>query len=223
MDELPKGSPLVARQFIVMIFIEDAARKALLREGGDNRLIQIRYLEENDPYQSRRVTMLNSKINKSLIAVFCLCLLIVGFGKAYAQTAVWGVRACGGNHFQRTTQNEKHTTSYGLRNFDFNETIVISRIIIVDSNGNVLFNGLPGTSTFKSILSPFQSTSFNTSDVLTSFLPKSERPIQTYIVWYTGSGNPAQSLGGGGNRLVRDSTTGKEISRHGGGCRNLDL
>ena len=167
--------------------------------------------------------MLNSNINKSLIVVFCICLLTVAFGSAYAITAPWGVRACGGNHFQRTTQNENHTTSYGLRNFDFNEIIEVSQIVIFDSNGTVLFNGIPAISTFKSTLAPFQSTSFNTSDVLTGFLSPSERPVQTYIVWYTVSGNPAQTLTTGGNRIVRDSTTGEEISRHSFSCRDLDL
>jgi hypothetical protein len=165
--------------------------------------------------------MLSTRSVKLLTTIFCLCILTVFPITAYAGKARFGIRGCGGNHFQRATQNEVHTTSYTLRNFNIMETILILRIVIVDGNGTVLFDGLPG-GTFKSTLGPLQSTTFNTMDVLTTFLPQSDRPIQTYIQWRTASGNPAEGLRGGAVRLVRD-TEGAEISRHQSGCTDLDL
>lgn len=166
--------------------------------------------------------MLSKRSVKSLTTIFCLCLLLVFPMTAYAGKASSGIRGCGGNHFQRTSQNEDHTTSYTLRNFNTKETILILRIVIVDGNGTILFDGLPGD-TFKSTLGPKQSTIFNTRDVLTNFLPQSDQPIQTYIQWRTASGNLAEGLRGGSVHLVRDSTTGAEISRHQSACIDLDL
>lgn len=155
----------------------------------------------------------------------CLCLLILFPIAASADRARSGIRGCGGNHAQRTGVNEDHTTSYTLRNFNVFESIQIQRIVIVDGNGTILFDGLPGGN-FKPILGPLQSTTFNTeaNDVLgTNFLPKSQQPIQTYIQWRTVSGNPADGLRGGLVRRVRDTNTGDEISRHSSECKNLDL
>jgi len=166
--------------------------------------------------------LLSTRSVKSLTTIFCLCLLIVFPIRAYAGKANSGIRGCGGNHFQRVSQNEDHTTSYTLRNFNISETILIMRIVIVDGNGTMLFDGLPG-GTFKSTLGPKQSTTFNTRDVLINFLPQSDQPIQTYIQWRTASGNPAEGLRGASVRLVRDSTTGAEISRHQSVCTDLDL
>jgi hypothetical protein len=172
--------------------------------------------------------MLSTKSVKSLTTILCLCLLIAFPMTASADRARSGIRGCGGNHAQRTGVgvNEDHTTSYTLRNFNVIESIEILGIVIVDGNGTILFDGLPGGTTFKPILGPVQSTTFNTNadDVLgTNFLPKSDQPIQTYILWRTVSGNPADGLRGGLVRRVRDSTTGAEISRHSSECKDLDL
>jgi hypothetical protein len=166
--------------------------------------------------------MLSTRSVRSLTTILCLCLLILLPVTASADKARSGIRGCGGNHAQRTSVNEDHTTSYTLRNFNVSESIQILRIVIVDGNGTILFDGLPGD-TFKSTLGPLQSTKFNTNDVLTSFLPEADRPIQTYIIWRTASGNPAEGLRGGLVRRVRDSTTGAEISRHSSECKDLDL
>ena len=164
----------------------------------------------------------NLKWSKTQITAICLCLLMVLPALIHAKDLKSGIRGCGGNHFKRTDPNEAHTTKYTLRNYNLTETLLISVIVIFDGNGSILFSGLPG-GTFKSRLAPAQSTSFTSGDVLESFLPESDQPIQTYIVWQTESGNLAESLGGGCVRRVRDITTKKEISRHHSDCRNLEL
>lgn len=167
--------------------------------------------------------MLKFRIVRALIMFFCLCLVVMVVSEAYAVKANMGVRGCGGTHFQRTAQNETHRTFYTLRNFNLNESIVITKVLVIGADGSLLFNGIPTISTFKTIIGPAQNTKFNTGDVLSSYLSDTERPIQLYVVWYTASGNPAEGLRGGGSHLVRDSTTGNEISRGSGGCTDLDL
>ena len=157
----------------------------------------------------------------SSAAVFAA--LLLGAIAVNAETATGGLFICGGTAFNRLSGTEQHRTVYNIRNLDFSSAIRIDRIVVLDANANVLFDGIPpAVPGFKQTLGPLQASQFSVqSDLGVSPLGEEDRPITTGILW--------SSVSQAGARLpmvecvthVRDQNNGRERSRHFGRCDSV--
>lgn len=152
-----------------------------------------------------------------------LALLLGISATAQAQTATNGVLACAGNNFSRLNGDEQHRTIYNVRNLSLG-TINITRIVTLDANGAVLFDGIPSPAAgFKSQLGPFQASQIRSSqDLGLPNLGRADRPVTTAIFWSSANGTPVETPRAGTVRLARGAD-GKERGRHRSDCQVLNL
>ena len=165
--------------------------------------------------------MKKNYFQNTVAMIFCMFLFFAASGAAYGANASLGLAGCGGNYLKDPITNETVETAYVFRNFNTDETIMIDRLIVFNGNGVKLFDGLPG-GFFKSTLGPMQSTIFPIKMILTSFLPPEARPLQTYVLWHTDKGHPAESLKVSTVVEIVDSATGERNSMLRAGCVELD-
>lgn len=173
-----------------------------------------------------------------LVVSLALCAAIAPSQAAKSEagaTAREGVIRCGGNHFLRLSGTEAHFTSYPVRNFDSAHGITINRMRVFDAPGNVLFDSALSTlplsedgiiGPHNNLLGPNQSVLFDSHDLLPTYLPVTNRPIQLEIEWSA----PVRviTLDAVTVRISRARNTstggiGEERARHAIDCRSIVL
>lgn len=111
-------------------------------------------------------------INKILCFIAPIILAVAVTTPALANDIVLsGSIACSAGYFTRKGGTEIHDRTYGLRNFNDNSVVTITRVQAWDNDGSQTFDGLPVTGGFKSTINPHESTRFNASNVLPVTVP----------------------------------------------------
>lgn len=82
-----------------------------------------------------------------------------------------GSVACPAAYHIRKGGTEMHDRAFGLRNFNSNSTITITRVRAWNNDGTIAFDGLPAVAGFKSTLGPHESAKLRASDVLPAAVP----------------------------------------------------
>lgn len=82
-----------------------------------------------------------------------------------------GSIACPAAYHIRLGGTEMHDRAYGLRNFNSNRTITITRVRAWKNDGTIAFDGVPTAGGFKSILKPHESARLRASNVLPAAVP----------------------------------------------------
>jgi hypothetical protein len=127
--------------------------------------------------------------------IFVGSLLAVGVQPVFAQELERGkdgTLACVGNHELRRGGTEITFTSYTFRNFNADNAITITNIIIFDANG-VALKDMPGRDPFpasldfKDLIGPNQTSNFNTRDANLfedgNIGGGTQTPLQTVVKW----------------------------------------
>jgi hypothetical protein len=170
---------------------------------------------------------------KTRASILAATIFSLSFTGATPADAAQGFLRCGGNNFVRGTNNtEVNTGSITFRNFNATQPITITRLVIYNAPGVIIFDsavsGLPAFA--NGLLGPADNTldAHQTSNVFyDSFLPfqaQNDRPLQTLIQWT--SSVPVLPLGVTMQQVVRerDPVTGNHLaerSRTGINCEAI--
>ena len=169
---------------------------------------------------------------KTRASILAATIFSLGFVGATPADAAQGFLRCGGNNFTRASNTEVNTTSLTFRNFNAAQPITITRLIIYNAPGVIIFDsavaGLPAFT--NGLLGPADNmlgahqTSNVFYDSFLPFQPQNERPLQTLIQWT--SAVPVLALGVGMQQVVRerDPVTGSHLaerSRTGISCEAI--
>lgn len=132
-----------------------------------------------------------------------------------------GSIACPAAHHFRKGGTEVHDRAYGLRNFNSNSTVTITRVRAWNNDGTIAFDGIPGAGGFKSILGPHESAKLAASDVL----PAAVTPDTTMqvIIDYT-LDKPGMALHAGFVHVTKrfdPANYNYQSTRQGGSCIHL--
>ena len=144
-------------------------------------------------------------IRNIIVFALTLCVMLTA---GYLNIAVGETVLCGGEIDTMTTFGDTIAvhTGYILRNYNSDGTITIKRIVVYDADGNIRCdypNIDPFPTTFKSSLSPHQSTNIgsggNMGTCKNGISPQNGGHIQTIIDWsFSGkSGKKPLSVVGG--------------------------
>ena len=128
-----------------------------------------------------------------------------------------GSIACSAGYFTRKGGSEIHDRAYGLRNFNDNSVVTITRVQAWDNDGTNTFDGLPSAGGFKSTLNPHESGRFNASNVLPVTVPFNN--IQQIRIDYT-MDKPGMPLHVGYSHVVKDLNN-YQIARNSGKCTHI--
>ncbi len=154
-------------------------------------------------------------IRNIIVFALTLCVMLTAgyLNIAVGETVLWG-----GEIDTMTTFGDTISvhTGYVLRNYNSDGTITIKRIVVYDAGGNIRCdypNIDPFPTTFKSSLSPHQSTNIgsggNMGTCENGITPQNGGFIQTIIEW-SSSGKPGKPLSvSGGLYLV--NTTDEDV------------
>lgn len=156
--------------------------------------------------------------NKILSLIAPAVLVATVAAPAFASDIVLsGSIACPGGNFIRKGGTEIHDRTYGLRNYNDDSVITITRVQAWDNDGTNTFDGLPNADGFKSTLNPHESARFNASQVLPVTLPPYN--IQQISIDYT-LDKPGMPLDAAYAHFVRNSSN-YQVARNSGKCMHI--
>jgi len=127
-----------------------------------------------------------------------------------------GSVACPAAYHFRKGGTEVHDRAFGLRNFNSDSTITITRVRAWNNDGTIAFDGIPGAGGFKSILGPHGSAKLNASNVLPPAIPP-DTTMQV-LIDYT-LDKPGMPLHAGFVHYISRLDLGNyQMARQGGSC-----
>lgn len=159
-------------------------------------------------------------INKILCFIAPIILAVAVTTPALANDIVLsGSIACSAGYFTRKGGTEIHDRTYGLRNFNDNSVVTITRVQAWDNDGTNTFDGLPGVSGFKSILNPHESGRFNASNVLPVTIPPGN--TQQVRIDYKLNKRGIPLVAGFSHFVMRVDLGNYQVARNSGSCIHI--
>ena len=160
----------------------------------------------------------------TLKKLLCVIVPTVMFGSVTSpaisgEIVLSGSIACPAAYHFRKGGAEVHDRAFGLRNFNSNSTITITRVRAWNNDGTIAFEGIPVAGGFKSVLGPNESGKLNASNVLPRAIPP-DTTMQV-VIDYT-LDHPGMALQAGFVHYVTRVDLGNyQVARQGGSCIHI--